>query len=131
MSDVHISFYLRANRIHVFINALRGIGSPRFICFMLDETGRTLAITPYPRKDFHSHRVAQSVYQGEKDMEISSHPLCSILTKKLKWNTDSSYRVPGMIFPKQRIAVFYLDRAEVIARDGIHVPGQIEQCPRQ
>ena len=122
MNDSNISFYLRANRIHVFVDALRGIGSPRFICFMLDETGRTLAITPYPRKDYHSHRVPQSVYQGEKGMEVSSLRLCRIISNLYKWNQDASYRVPGTVFPKQRIAVFYLDSAEVIEREAIFIP---------
>ena len=32
MADTYISFYLRNNRIHVFVDALRGIGSPKYIC---------------------------------------------------------------------------------------------------
>ena len=55
MADVYISFYLKANRIHIFMDTLRSIGSPQRICFMIEENGRTLLIAPYAQKDFKSH----------------------------------------------------------------------------
>ncbi|MCI6594004.1 MAG: hypothetical protein MSJ87_01955 [Firmicutes bacterium] len=51
VADTNISFYLKASRIHIFIDALRGLGSPSRICFMIDELGKILLITPY-RKTF-------------------------------------------------------------------------------
>ena len=72
MSKTHLSFYLKANRIHIFVDALRLIGSPANICFMIGENGKTLILKPYPKKDFHSHRVSAEVYKGKRSMEISS-----------------------------------------------------------
>lgn len=76
MSKTHLSFYLKANRIHIFVDALRLIGSPANICFMIGENGKTLILKPYPKKDFHSHRVSAEVYKGKRSMEISSLRLC-------------------------------------------------------
>ena len=117
MNETYLSFYLRANRIHVFIDALRGIGCPKFISFMIDETGRSLAMVPYDKKDFYSHRVPFSVYNGGKGMEVSSIRLCRILAREQNWDPEKSYRVPGDIIPKQKIALFYLTEAEEIRHD--------------
>lgn len=114
MSKTHLSFYLKANRIHIFVDALRLIGSPANICFIIGENGKTLILKPYPKKDFHSHRVSAEVYKGKRSMEISSLRLCRIMAEMQQWNTSCSYRVPGVITPRQQICVFYLDQAEPI-----------------
>lgn len=114
MSETFLSFYLKANRIHVFVDALREIGQPTNICFMVGPDGKTLIVKPYPRKDFHSHRVPQDVYKGKKSMEVSSLQLCRIMAEMQCWNTNYSYRVPGVIHPQQKICVYHLDQAERI-----------------
>lgn len=114
MNEVFLSFYLKANRIHVFTDALRGIGSPANICFLLDEKGNTLILQPYPRKDFHSHRVPMDVYRGKKRMEVSSWKLCAMIADIRQWNRKISYRVPGTAMQRQQICVFYLDQAKPI-----------------
>ena len=88
MTDTYISFYLRANRAHIFVEALRGIGEPKNICFLIDENGERLVLAPYPKKDFHSHRVLQSVYDGSRGMEVCSMKLCRILAARYKWNLN-------------------------------------------
>ena len=45
MNDTYISFYLRANRIHIFVDALRGIRHPKYICFMIEENGKKMIVT--------------------------------------------------------------------------------------
>lgn len=102
MSKTHLSFYLKANRIHIFVDVLRLIGSPANICFMIGENGKTLILKPYPKKDFHSHRVSAEVYKGKRSMEISSLRLCRIMAEMQQWNTSYSYRVPGVIMPGSR-----------------------------
>ena len=117
MNDTYISFYLRANRVHIFVDALRKIGHPKYICFMIEENGKTLVLAPYPKKDFYSHGVPPAVYNGSKSMEVSSLRLCRILADLYKWNLDASYRVPGTIIQKSNIAIFYLGEAEIIEHD--------------
>lgn len=114
MNEVFLSFYLKANRIHVFADSLRVIGSPANICFMLDEKGNTLILRPYPKKDFHSHRVPMDVYRGKKHMEVNSRKLCSMIADMRQWNRTISYRVPGVVLPRQQICVFYLNRARPV-----------------
>lgn len=112
--NTQISFYLRNNRIHVFIDSLRGIDSPKFISFLIDETGNNLVLTPYSKKDFHSHRVPMSVYQGKKGFNLTSIRLCRILALKFGWDMNKSYRVPGFLINHQKIVVFNLQKAEPI-----------------
>lgn len=114
MDETFLSFYLKTNRIHVFADALRKIGSPGNISFMVGENGKTLIVRAYPQKDFHSHRVPKDVYRGKKSMEVSSLRLCRIMAEMQYWDTTCSYRVPGVIFPRQGICVYYLDQAECI-----------------
>ena len=60
--------------------------------------------------------VPQSVYKGEKSMEVCSTRLCQILTAMFQWNPEYSYRVPGVILPQKELVLFYLANAEVIER---------------
>lgn len=112
--STYLSFYLRANRIHIFTEALRGIGCPSYICFMLSPTGESLIIKPYPRKDYHSHRVPKEVYLGKKSMEISSMRLCRMIASMQGWNDQYSYRVPGKVLKQQGLVLFQLEQAECI-----------------
>lgn len=104
-NNTYISFYLTSFRIHIFNNVIAGIGSPKFIRFLLKEEGPSLLMEAYDKKDFHSHRVVKSTNKG---LEINSFPLCSLLKNRLGWKSGQSYRVPGKVYPSQRIAVFDL-----------------------
>lgn len=116
MQETYISFYLRANRIHVFVDSLRGIGSPSRICFMVEENGKALLITPYEKRDFKSHGVPPEVYHGAGGIEISSMKLCHIIADLHHWDLTRSYRVPGIILSDKKVAVFKLTEAEIVAR---------------
>ena len=111
MSEAYISFYLKRNRIHVFADTLRGIGSPAFIRFLISEDGRSILMTPYYKKDFSSHRVSPEIYKGKKQLEVYSIRLCSVLQKMYGWGAEESYRIPGTIAHQQMVAVFSLDKA--------------------
>lgn len=114
MQEIYISFYLKANRIHIFVDALRGLGSPPRICFMIGEKGETLLIAPHEERDFKSLGVPPDVYAGTDRMEVCSMRLCRIIADLHHWNLKRSYRVPGKIFTGQNVAVFSLTAAEVI-----------------
>lgn len=119
MHETYISFYLKANRIHIFVDALRGLGSPSRICFMVEESGETLLVAPYGKRDFRSHAVPPEVYGGAGGMEVSSMKLCRIIANLHHWDLSRSYRVPGKVYPEQKAAIFTLADAEII--DGPHL----------
>lgn len=114
MNRIFISFYLRANRIHIFIDTLRCIGSPKRICFLMDSKGKTLVISPYKKKDFKSHRVSKDVYHGCRSLEISSQKLCQLIAKHHNWDKSKTYRIPGTFKTEAKIVVFNLLDAEII-----------------
>lgn len=117
MNVIHISFYLRTSRIHVFAEALRCIGSPNWICFMLPADGQTLIIRAHKNRDFLSHQVPQNVYMGKSSLEISSWKLCRILAELHSWDLNHSYRVPGAVRKDQDSILFYLAKAELIGKE--------------
>ena len=114
VNETYISFYLRSNRIHIFVDALRGIRCPKYICLLMQKDGRTLAIVPYKKKDFRSHRVSQDVYDGTDGMEVCSLKLCQIIANLYNWDPDCSYRVPGYVLSDHSAAIFNLRQAEII-----------------
>ena len=73
-------------------------------------------VTPYPKKDFRSHNVPGKTYRGEGGIDISSYKLCQLIAKLHNWDTERSYRVPGVVYEGKKAAVFDLTRAEVIER---------------
>ena len=114
MDNTFISFYLKENKIHVFTETLRAIGCPKRICFYLDQEGTRLLMRPYPRKDFVSHQVPETVYRGTDSMEVNSKKLCRILADQHGWDVTRSYRAPGVIIQEKKLAAFDLTRAEII-----------------
>ena len=112
MTDTYISFYLRNNRIHIFVEALRGIGSPRYVCFLIAEDGGSLVLAPYDKKDFHSHRVSPTVYNGKRSLELTSIRLCKLLSAEFGWDCSKSYRVPGRVSKAHGVVVFNLRMAK-------------------
>ncbi len=48
-------------------------------------------------------------------MEIRSQKLCRIMQSRLNWDETQSYRIPGKTYPQQRIVVFDLTAAAMIA----------------
>lgn len=114
MNETYISFYLRVNRIHLFIDSLRKIGSPSRICFMLGEDGMSLLVAPYTKRDFKSHFVPPEVYAGSDSLEINSYKFCRILARIHGWDPKHSYRVPGRVYPEQSMVIFDLQGAQRI-----------------
>ena len=114
MSETYISFYLRSSRIHLFVDVLRSIGSPSRICFMVEESGETLLVAPYGKRDFKSHSVPPVVYNGTGGMEVSSFRLCRMIANLHHWDVSRSYRVPGKVYSEQKVAIFKLKEAGVI-----------------
>lgn len=112
-----ISFYLRSYTIRVFVTSIRSIGQPRFIRFMINTETMQLVMIPADRKDFQSFRVPKGVLNpGTKrqKMAIHSQQFCQLLSKRLGWDTNYSYRVPGTVFAEQKLARYDLSKATVI-----------------
>lgn len=81
---------------------------------MIDETGKTLLITPYGKKDFWSHRVPEEAYTGHGSMEVCSRKLCRIIADLYKWDVSRSYRILGTVYQDLKVVIFRLEEAEVI-----------------
>ena len=111
MSEVRISFYLKEYRIHVHMDTLRAIDSPKRIGFLIHKDFEKFAVIPYAKHDFKSHSVPDKVYSGIMSLEISSYLLCRSLISHLNWKAGISYRVSGCVNSTgygNKIAVFNL-----------------------
>ena len=114
MGETYISFYLKANRIRVFIEALRRLGRPNRICFLLDDDLRNIIVAPYAKKDLKSHKVPLSSYSQPQGVEVCSKKLCRIIAQAKNWDVNHSYCAPGKVLLSQNIAIFDLDAAFAI-----------------
>ncbi len=114
MVDTNISFYLKSCRIHVFVESLRLIGSPKRICFLMNKEGTKLMLVPYAKRDFISHSVPEKVYHSFDTMEVCSQKLCTLVASLYHWDITRSYRVPGKVVSEKGIVVFDLTKAVLI-----------------
>ncbi len=117
MNGVHISFYLKASRIHIFTETLRLIGYPKRVCFLISADGQALLMRAHGRRDLKSHKVPQGVYDGRRSFEISSWKLCEILANLHSWDLKRSYRIPGVLLQDRRSVRFSLAEAKVIGKE--------------
>ena len=114
MSGIHISFYLKAGRIHVFSQSLRCLGNPGRICFLIARDGQTLMMRPHKCRDFISHKVPREVYGGGRPFEVSSRRLCRVLAGIHGWDCNCSYRAPGKAAEGSKEILFFLDKADML-----------------
>lgn len=112
--STYISFYLRSNTIHIFCKAIREIGNPEFIRFLIHLDGIKLVMQAYTQLEFISFRVPCSVYEKKGSMELRSKAFCGVIASHMGWDTRKSYRIPGNIYPKQRLVQFDLSKAVAI-----------------
>ena len=122
-TQTYLSFYLRTSTIRVFNEAVRSIGRPNYIRFLLNTETMQIAMIPAYNKDFQSFRVPKALYSshvGNKAMMVHSQKLCRILAAQLGWNGEYSYRVPGTVFEEQKVARFDLAHATQIRQTNSH-----------
>ena len=114
-TELCISFYLADHTIHIFRDAIRAIGTPKYIRFRLGKNEKAILLEPYDRKTFTSFCVPRNLYSENGCMRISSKPFCDLLAAKLCWRTDCSYRAFGRLFEKQKVIVFDFSSAVIIS----------------
>lgn len=117
MNGVHLSFYLKTSRIHIFVEALRLIGCPGRICFLISADGRSLLMRAHETRDLKSHKIPRNVYAGRRSVEISSRKLCGLLADLHGWDLERSYRVSGVLMGDRRSVRFSLAEAEAISKN--------------
>lgn len=115
--DTYISFYLAGGRLHIQPEALRKIGCPSFVRFLMSADGLSMIMEPYNRKVFASMRVPKGLYgKSEKRsrMEVKCAPFCRLLAHHLGWDESCSYRIQGKVYQNQCIVKYDLNTAYAI-----------------
>lgn len=113
-NKTYISFYLKDGAIRVYTEAIRFLGQPNYVRFLLNGDGSSMVMEPYHKKEFQSIRVRKNADRKLKKMHFSSAYLCRLMTFALGWNPEKSYRVPGRYIPAQKIVVFDMTKATII-----------------
>lgn len=115
--DTYISFYLAGGRLHIQPEALRKIGCPSYVRFLMSADGMSMIMEPYNRKVFASMRVPKGLYGKavkRSRMEVKCAPFCRLLAHHLGWDESCSYRIQGKVYPNQRIVKYDLNTAYAI-----------------
>lgn len=117
MELTSISFYGRSGGIHIFKDAIRAMGQPRFIRFCINADATSLAVVSYSKISLTSFRVPKNINDEDAKIEIYSKGLIRGLCSRLGWKETHSYRVPGRVLDNQSAVIFDLRRAEEIPYD--------------
>lgn len=114
----YLAFYLRSDTARVYVGALRGIGEPKIIRFLINPDTMEMIMQPYHRKEFQSFRVPKGVYEPDhgiyRSMQVHSKEFCRLVAGQLGWTDQVSYRVPGKIYRERKMVLFELRKAEII-----------------
>ncbi len=115
---VYLSFYLSSNTVYIFCGALRKMGRPAYVRFLIDANAMRLAMQPYHKMEFTSFRVPKALYDDQPGKHVSfrihSRAFCQLIAVKMGWDADKSYRIPGAIYSKCSTACFNLADAREI-----------------
>ncbi len=112
-SDTYITINLSQYSIRVFRNALKALGPPSYVRFFLNPERNMMIMQPFERKSPISFKVPPKIMEKDKSssLRVYSHPLCTILMEKMKWEAGGTYKIPGEIFNSQRLVRFDLNKA--------------------
>lgn len=112
--DTYLTIHMNPYYIRVFRNALKAVGMPRYVRFLMEPDSERMAMTAYDRKEFTSFRVPQKISEsGNKNacVRIHSHILCKALFRQFGWDTLRTYRIPGKLYPEQKAVIYNLTEA--------------------
>lgn len=114
----HLSFYLAYNTFRVFTDAVRHVGCPGYVRFLINPDDLRMAMEAYDKKGLTSFKVPGKLFSDTKgtSMRIHSKRFCHLLADKMGWDVTRSYRIPGDIFPRQQVVIFDLSQAVVVKR---------------
>ncbi len=113
MHETYISFYLNTYRIYLFKKSIAEIGNPKYVRLLMNANCLSLAVQAYDKKDFQSYRIKYSMDHVDR-AEINSFMLCRLIQNRLRWDGTRSYRVPGIVYPKDHVVIFNLTEAQQI-----------------
>ena len=113
-NKTYVSFYLKDGVINVYTDAIRFLGEPNYIRFLLNRDGSSMIMQACHKKEFQSIRVHKNVDRSLMQTRFCSAAMCRLMTYALGWEKNKSYRVPGKYIPAQKIVVFDMTQAEII-----------------
>jgi len=113
-NKTYVSFYLKDGMINVYTDAIRFLGEPNYIRFLLNCDGSSMIMQAYHKKEFQSIRVPKNAARTWTQTRFCSAAMCRLMKYALGWEPDKSYRVPGKYIPAQKIVVFDMTKATII-----------------
>ena len=113
-----ISFYLKTNTIRVFKRAIKNIEYPSYVRFLIHPINLQIAMTAYNKKKLTSFRVPIRLLNDETNASLCIHSkrLCTLVSRKMGWESEKSYRIPGRRIMGKKAFVFYLKEAYEVTR---------------
>lgn len=112
--DTYMTIHMNPYYIRVFRNALKAVGMPRYVRFLMEPDSARMAMTAYGRKEFTSFKVPNgAMVHGSKSgcVKIFSHVLCKSIYRQFGWDPTRTYHIPGKLFPEQKTVVYNLSDA--------------------
>ena len=112
-NNTFMSFYLKDTQMRISTKALRDIGMPYYVRFLVNPQTNQMIMQAYDKKELTSFKVARKVFIDSKyhSFRIASKQFCTAVTHQLHWDMNRSYRVPGVIYSKQNLVQFDLSAA--------------------
>lgn len=113
----YISFYNKTGEIRIFKRAIRAIGKPSFIRFLLHQEKRMLLIEPYEKISFTSFRMPKNFEDDNGRFDVYSKAFTRLISRAMGWDSQRSYRIKGEIDENKKTIIFDLSKAEIITED--------------
>ncbi|MCF0238805.1 MAG: hypothetical protein HUK24_09405 [Sphaerochaetaceae bacterium] len=117
--DTYISFYLSKCTFRLFKSALRQIGNPPYIRFLVSNKDMSIVMQAFDEKTQISFKISEKMLAkgNSQSLVVHSKRLCSILASVMGWDVTKNYRIKGRIYPSQQLVKFDLSTAVIAMRE--------------
>ena len=114
--NTFISFYLKSNTIRVSKKSLKIMGEPPYVRFLVNRDNQKMIMQGYDRISQISFRVRkQMCRKGSREtLFVHSKAFCLMIAHWMDWDEGKSYRIPGVVYPEQKIVLFNVSEATEI-----------------
>lgn len=103
---------LKKDRIRIYKNTLRALGTPDYVLLLVNPEERTLVILLSDRSDPRAHHIPSVPLEVQRTFELYSRSLIKNLRNVCRdWKDNQSYRMYGEVIPNKGMVRFYMSDA--------------------
>lgn len=115
INHIAITFSYRRGRTRIHKATIDELGKPPYIRMLFNPENNSMAVQGFTRKVKDAIRVPANLFDPNGTFEISSTLFLESVRKRMEWDKNLTYMVPGHYDQGSKLIIFSLNDSEIIS----------------